>query len=78
MDLFDTGILAKSRTSYRNILETLGATMVVGSEDAVCTTGALRKLFLGQTAFLPGIDHSLRNGKLRLKSIPFGLKRRPL
>ena len=29
MDLFDTGILAKSRTSYRNILETLGATMAV-------------------------------------------------
>ena len=42
MDLFDTGILAKSRTSYRNILETLGATMVVGSEDAMCTTGHIR------------------------------------
>ena len=42
MDLFDTGILAKSRTSYKNILETLGATMVVGSEDAVCTTGHIR------------------------------------
>ena len=42
MDLFDTGILAKSCTSYRNILETLGATMVVGSEDAVCTTGHIR------------------------------------
>ena len=42
MDLFDTGILAKSRTSYRNILETLGGTMVVGSEDAVCTTGHIR------------------------------------
>ena len=42
MDLFDTSILAKSRTSYRNILETLGATMVVGSEDAVCTTGHIR------------------------------------
>ena len=42
MDLFDTNILAKSRTSYRNILETLGATMVVGSEDAVCTTGHIR------------------------------------
>ena len=42
MDLFDTGILAKSRTSYRNILETLGATMVVGSEDAECTTGHIR------------------------------------
>ena len=32
MDLFDTGILAKSRTSYKNILETLGATMAVGSD----------------------------------------------
>ena len=42
LDLFDTGILAKSRTSYRNILETLGATMVVGSEDAECTTGHIR------------------------------------
>ena len=42
MDLFDTSILAKSRTSYRNILETLGATMVVGSEDAECTTGHIR------------------------------------
>ena len=42
MDLFDTGILAKSRTSYKNILETLGATMAVGSEDAVCTTGHIR------------------------------------
>ena len=42
MDLFDTGILAKSRTSYRNILETLGATMVVGSEDVECTTGHIR------------------------------------
>ncbi len=42
MDLFDTGILAKSRTSYRNILETLGGTMVVGREDDVCTTGHIR------------------------------------
>ena len=42
MDVFDTGILAKSRTSFRNILETLGGTMVVGSEDAVCTTGHIR------------------------------------
>ena len=42
MDLFDTGILAKSRTSYRNILETLGGTMVVGDENAVCTTGHIK------------------------------------
>ena len=42
MDMFDTGILAKSQTSFKNILETLGGTMVVGSEDAVCTTGHIR------------------------------------
>ena len=42
MDVFDTGILAKSQTSFKNILETLGGTMVVGSEDAVCTTGHIR------------------------------------
>ena len=42
MDLFDTGILAKSQTSFRNILETLGGTLAVGSEDAVCTTGHIR------------------------------------
>ena len=42
MDLFDTGILAKSRTSFHNILETLGGTLVVGNADAVCTTGHIR------------------------------------
>ena len=42
MDVFDTGILAKSRTSFRNILETLGGTMAVGSADDICTTGHIR------------------------------------
>ena len=42
MDVFDTGVLAKSRTSYKNILETLGGTMVVGDENAVCTTGHIK------------------------------------
>lgn len=42
MDVFDTGILAKSQTTYRNILETLDGTMVVGREDDVCTTGHIR------------------------------------
>ena len=42
MDVFDTGILAKSRTSFRNILETLDGTMAVGSEDNICTTGHIR------------------------------------
>ena len=42
MDVFDTEVLAKSRTSYKNILETLGGTMVVGDENAVCTTGHIK------------------------------------
>ena len=42
MDMFDTGILAKSRTSFHNILETLDGTMAVGSEDDICTTGHIR------------------------------------
>ncbi len=42
MDVFDTGILAKSRTSFRNILETLDGTMAVGSADDICTTGHIR------------------------------------
>ena len=42
MDVFDTGVLATSRTTYKNILETLGGTMVVGNENAVCTTGHIR------------------------------------
>ena len=42
MDVFDTAVLAKSRTSYKNILETLNGTMVVGNADAVCTTGHIK------------------------------------
>ena len=42
MDVFDTGVLATSRTTYKNILETLGGTMVVGNENAVCTTGHIK------------------------------------
>ena len=60
MDLFDTGILAKSRTSYKNILETLGATMAVGSEDAVCTTGHIR---IG-TATPEMLENSMEKGDI--------------
>jgi len=42
MDVFDTAVLAKSRTSYKNILETLNGTMVVGNANAVCTTGHIK------------------------------------
>ena len=42
MDVFDTAVLAKSSTSYKNILETLGGTMVVGDENAICTGGHIK------------------------------------
>ncbi len=42
MDVFDTSVLATSHTTYKNILETLGGTMVVGDENAVCTTGRIK------------------------------------
>ena len=42
MDVFYTAVLAMSRTSYKNILETLNGTMVVGNADAVCTTGHIK------------------------------------
>ena len=42
MDVFDTAVLAQSRPSYKNILETLNGTMVVGDADAVCTTGHIK------------------------------------
>ena len=42
MDVFDTEVLAKSATTYKNILETLGGTMVVGDENSVCTTGHIK------------------------------------
>ena len=41
MDVFDTEILAKSKTSYKNILDTLNGQMVVGNEDGICTTGRI-------------------------------------
>jgi len=42
MDVYDTGILAKSQTTFKNILDTLNGEMVVGDESAVCTTGQIR------------------------------------
>ena len=44
MDLFDTGVLAKAGTSYRNLLSTLEAEMVVGNPDDRITEG---RIFIG-------------------------------
>jgi len=41
MNLFDTDILSKSQTSYKNLLETLNATMLVGDPDGQITTGRI-------------------------------------
>ena len=42
MDVFDNRVLAESRTSYRNILETLEAVMLVGDDFFVTNTTRLR------------------------------------
>lgn len=44
MDIFDTEVLAKSKTSYLNILETLEGTMITGNPDAVVESG---RVFIG-------------------------------
>ncbi len=61
MDVFDTGVLATSRTTYKNILETLGGTMVVGNENAVCTTGHIK---IG-TATPEMLENKRRKGRHR-------------
>ncbi len=64
MDVFDTGVLAKSRTTYRNILETLGGTMLVGSPDAVVEKG---KVVIGASS--PEImEASLEEGDIVILS----------
>lgn len=64
MDVFDTGVLAKSRTTYRNILETLGGTMLVGSPDAVVEQG---KVVIGASS--PEImEASLEEGDIVILS----------
>ncbi len=39
MDVYDNGILSRARTSYKNILETLDAKMLVGDEDGYFESG---------------------------------------
>ena len=39
MDVYDNCILSTAKTSYKNILETLDAKMIVGSEDGFFESG---------------------------------------
>lgn len=64
MDVFDTDILAKSHTTYRNILETLDGHMLVGSEDAVVEKG---RIIIGASS--PELmENSLKEGDIVILS----------
>ena len=39
MDVYDSGILSKAKTPYRNIIETLDATILVGNAEAIFDAG---------------------------------------
>ena len=39
MDVYDNSILSTAKTSYKNILETLEAEMIVGDQEAVFNKG---------------------------------------
>lgn len=41
MDIYDNRILATAKTSYKNILETLDGTMLVGKEDGIVEDGKI-------------------------------------
>ena len=41
MDVFDSQILSRAKTPYKNLLETLEGTLVVGNEDAIITEGEI-------------------------------------
>lgn len=64
MDVFDTDVLAKSRTTYRNILETLGGHMLVGSADAVVEKG---RIVVG-SASPELMENSLQDGDIVILS----------
>ncbi|HVI40292.1 MAG TPA: putative manganese-dependent inorganic diphosphatase, partial [Anaerovoracaceae bacterium] len=41
MDIYDNRILATAKTSYKNIIETLGGTMIVGDENDIVEDGKI-------------------------------------
>lgn len=57
MDVFDTTVLAKSRTTYRNILTTLNGTMLVGDAESVCDPRARVMIGAASPETLENIMH---------------------
>ncbi len=65
MDVFDTTVLAKSRTTYRNILSTLNGTMLVGNADDVCDPRA--RVMIG-AASPETLENTMRSGDIVILS----------
>ena len=63
MDLFDTEVLAKSKTSYKNVLSTLEGEMLLGDPDACITSG---RIFIGTSPEI--MDGSVNPGDIVLVS----------
>ena len=61
MDLFDTEVLSKAGTSYRNVLSTLEGQMLVGDPDARITRG---RIFIGTSPEI--MDGAVHPGDLVL------------
>jgi len=65
MDVFDNTVLAKSRTTYRNLLSTLEGTMIVGSPEGVCDARA--RVIIG-AASPEVLENTLRPGDIVILS----------
>lgn len=63
MDLFDTEVLAKSKTSYKNVLSTLEGEMLLGDPDACITSG---RIFIGTSPEI--MDGAVNPGDIVLVS----------
>ena len=63
MDLFDTEVLAKSQTSYKNVLSTLEGEMLLGDPDARITSG---RIFIGTSPEI--MDGAVNPGDIVLVS----------
>ncbi len=60
MDIYEDRILALAKTTYKNILETVDGTMVIGSEEGCVTTG---KILVG-TAQVDLLEKFLEEGDI--------------
>ena len=65
MDVLDNQVLAKSRTSYHNILSTLSGTMIVGDPNGICDPRA--RVYIG-AASPEVLENTLHEGDIVILS----------